>query len=189
MLTVIELNLRLPSMLHGKKGFERIVWAFKNVLNSAVTWLFYDPEGSKGSSAAVSGKERLCHCIACLVVAIAHIPIIPEYGPLAPHHPVRITCKPCPVVTASIKLPDSLGGEATPWPSEDFEDWVIGISEWLSLAALQSPRIERNDKIDPYLCRYSPPGGPSTTSDNLVCICWSGFIPAQWLRNLFMALV
>ena len=42
--TVVELNLRLPSMLHGKKGFERIVWAFKNVLNHSVTWLFYDFE-------------------------------------------------------------------------------------------------------------------------------------------------
>lgn len=39
---MVELNLRLPSMLHGKKGFERIVWAFKNVLSNAVTWLFYD---------------------------------------------------------------------------------------------------------------------------------------------------
>lgn len=29
-------------MLHGKKGFERIVWAFKNVLNRSVTWLFHD---------------------------------------------------------------------------------------------------------------------------------------------------
>lgn len=42
--TVVELNLRLPSMLHGKKGFERIVWAFKNVLNQSVAWLFYDLE-------------------------------------------------------------------------------------------------------------------------------------------------
>ena len=29
-------------MLHGKKGFERIVWAFKNVLTQSVTWLFHD---------------------------------------------------------------------------------------------------------------------------------------------------
>lgn len=29
-------------MLHGKKGFERIVWAFKNVLNNSLTWLFHD---------------------------------------------------------------------------------------------------------------------------------------------------
>ena len=40
--SVVEINLRLPSMLHGKKGFERIVWAFKNVLNASVTWLFCD---------------------------------------------------------------------------------------------------------------------------------------------------
>lgn len=39
---VVELNLRLPSMLHGKKGFQRIEWAFKNVLNDPVTWLFFD---------------------------------------------------------------------------------------------------------------------------------------------------
>lgn len=39
---MVELNLRLPSMLHGKKGFQRIEWAFKNVLNNPVTWLFFD---------------------------------------------------------------------------------------------------------------------------------------------------
>ena len=37
---VVEINLRLPSMLHGKKGFDRIVYAFKNVLTKPVTWLF-----------------------------------------------------------------------------------------------------------------------------------------------------
>lgn len=39
---VIQLNLRLPSMLHGKKGFERVAWAFKNVLNQSLAWLFCD---------------------------------------------------------------------------------------------------------------------------------------------------
>lgn len=34
--------MRLPSMLHGKKGFERIAWAFKNVLDHSVAWLFCD---------------------------------------------------------------------------------------------------------------------------------------------------
>ena len=41
-LIVVEINLRLPSMLHGKKGFDRIVYAFKNVLTTPVTWLFND---------------------------------------------------------------------------------------------------------------------------------------------------
>lgn len=53
---VVEINLRLPSMLHGKKGFERIVWATKNVLNNSITWLFYDLE-TKNS--AVTGKALL----------------------------------------------------------------------------------------------------------------------------------
>jgi len=40
--TVVEINLRLPSMLHGKKGFDRIVYAFKNVLTTPVIWHFHD---------------------------------------------------------------------------------------------------------------------------------------------------
>ncbi|TEY56446.1 hypothetical protein BOTCAL_0225g00260 [Botryotinia calthae] len=39
---IVEINLRLPSMLHGKKGFRRIEYAFKNVLTTPVTWLFCD---------------------------------------------------------------------------------------------------------------------------------------------------
>ena len=45
-------------MLHGKKGFERIVWAFKNVLNNSVTWLFYDFE-AKDSAVADARKVAL----------------------------------------------------------------------------------------------------------------------------------
>ncbi|QIX02237.1 hypothetical protein AMS68_007754 [Peltaster fructicola] len=36
----IELNLRLPSMVRGQKGFERILRAFTNVLVDTKTWLF-----------------------------------------------------------------------------------------------------------------------------------------------------
>lgn len=42
MMLVVEIDLRLPSMLHGKKGFDRIEHAFKNVLTNPVTWLFHD---------------------------------------------------------------------------------------------------------------------------------------------------
>lgn len=46
-------------MLHGKKGFERIVWAFKNVLDSAVTWLFYDFEVKPDGSNTTTRKAPL----------------------------------------------------------------------------------------------------------------------------------
>ncbi|EME50377.1 hypothetical protein DOTSEDRAFT_118599 [Dothistroma septosporum NZE10] len=46
----IEVNLRAPGMVQGKPGFERIVWAFKNVLNESLTWLFCDLSGSEEES-------------------------------------------------------------------------------------------------------------------------------------------
>lgn len=49
-ITVVEINLRLPSMLHGKKGFERIVWACTNVLNHSVDWLFCDLQPATGEA-------------------------------------------------------------------------------------------------------------------------------------------
>lgn len=50
---VVEVNLRQPSMLHGKKGFERVVWAAKNVLNRSLTWLFYDRRTADDSSSGM----------------------------------------------------------------------------------------------------------------------------------------
>lgn len=38
----IELNLRLPSMLAGKKGFERVIRAAETVFTGEISWLFYD---------------------------------------------------------------------------------------------------------------------------------------------------
>lgn len=52
----IELDLRQPSMVHGKKGFERVVWAFKNVFDQAVAWLFLDL-GAEGET-MVSGHIK-----------------------------------------------------------------------------------------------------------------------------------
>ncbi|EGP91856.1 uncharacterized protein MYCGRDRAFT_98906 [Zymoseptoria tritici IPO323] len=43
----IELDLRLPSMVRGKKGFDRIVWAFGNVLTDTLTWVFCDLAGGE----------------------------------------------------------------------------------------------------------------------------------------------
>jgi len=39
-------------MLHGKKGFERVVWASKNALNHTLTWLFFDNTATSAVGAA-----------------------------------------------------------------------------------------------------------------------------------------
>ena len=69
-----------------------------------------------------------------------------------------------------------------------FEDWAHDIHEWLGLVALQSPRIRADDAIDSYLSRYSVPESGSTVASDLIVLGWSGFIPAVWVRGLFMEL-
>ena len=88
-----------------------------------------------------------------------------------------------------MSIPSSLDAKSTPWPPADLKDQAIEMSEWLSLVSLQSSRIEQDDTIDPYLCRYSRPDGDPANTGELVLIKWSGFIPAQWLRNMFIILV
>ena len=53
---VVEIDLRPPSMLHGKKGFERILWAARNVLNHSLMWLFCDLH-AKNSQLSDAGRS------------------------------------------------------------------------------------------------------------------------------------
>lgn len=46
---VVEHDLRSPSMFKGRKGFDRLVYACKNVLNEPLSWLFCDLS-AKGKS-------------------------------------------------------------------------------------------------------------------------------------------
>ncbi|KAK1080859.1 hypothetical protein LTR33_005183 [Friedmanniomyces endolithicus] len=55
----IEINLRLPSMVRGKPGFDRVVWAFRNVLNHSVTWLFHDLEAITDGSGPIAVHQPL----------------------------------------------------------------------------------------------------------------------------------
>lgn len=47
---IVEYDLRSPSALHGKKGFDRLVFACKNALNAPTTWLFCNLSESMHSS-------------------------------------------------------------------------------------------------------------------------------------------
>ncbi|TKA41653.1 hypothetical protein B0A54_06541 [Friedmanniomyces endolithicus] len=55
----IEINLRLPSMVRGKPGFDRVVWAFRNVLNHSVTWLFHDLKAITDGSGPIAVHQPL----------------------------------------------------------------------------------------------------------------------------------
>ena len=164
--TVLEINLRLPSMLHGKKGFERIVWAFKNVLNHSVTWLFYDFRSSTSSRDEAQPPES-------------------QKLPLSAHHPFNYQVSPVVTNLQAVKVPP-LTSSAVIEAVDD--DGALEIHEWLGLVSLQSPRIQANDSIDPYLCRYEVPDSDHTETCSLVHVGWKGFIPAVWISGLFVEL-
>lgn len=112
---------------------------------------------------------------------------IPETSPLAKHHPVTRACESLPIRTAPVTIPESLNSKTSePWSETNLRTHVLELSEWLSLVALQSPRVHTDDEIDPYLSRYSRPEGDLTEIKKLVILKWSGFIPAEWLRQLFI---
>ena len=56
---VVEFDLRSPSMFKGKKGFDRLVYACKNVLNDPVTWLFTNLSTKSKGSCVISLFCRL----------------------------------------------------------------------------------------------------------------------------------
>ncbi|KAK6227597.1 ribonuclease P 40kDa subunit [Colletotrichum tabaci] len=163
---VVSYQLRDPSMLHGKKGFDRLVYACKNALNTPVTWLF---------------------CNAATTT--------PSPDPLDPYFPTRYTCEPAlvpgmQVQTAPLAIPADMIQNGDRLALEDFATETY---EWLSLVRLQSPRVESGDTVDPYLSRYQVPGsldaeaGADAAAHLNVCkITWQGFFTSDWVRSVLI---
>ncbi|KAJ9648068.1 hypothetical protein H2199_001845 [Coniosporium tulheliwenetii] len=97
----VELNLRLPSMLHGKKGFERIVWAFKNVLTHSVTWLFCNIQDRNAVG-----------------------------GPISKHHPVVKTISPTVTRMPKVLVPSfkSVQTLVSPQDATELLEWISLLS-------------------------------------------------------------
>ncbi len=89
----------------------------------------------------------------------------------------------------NVKLP-SLGPpvETDPSYGADFEDYAVGTYEWLSMVLLESPRIDPEDNIDPFLSRYVPPGD-SHASCKLAKVTLPGFISPSWAHKSFFRLL
>ncbi|KAE8152143.1 ribonuclease P 40kDa subunit-domain-containing protein [Aspergillus avenaceus] len=159
---IVEINLRLPSMLHGKKGFERIAWAFKNVLTHTVAWLFYDlASGSNGISDADTSLKG--------------------------NHPHILESDPVRTDYRDILVPPFALWEST--PEQELRDNCDEISEWLAMVSLGSPRVSSTDDIDPYLSRYSVPDASEAKPADIVSLKWRGLIPPKWVMGLFYHLL
>lgn len=168
-------------MLHGKKGFERIVWAFKHVLNRSVTWLFHDftSNTDHGKAITVTNVFNDKSPTDCNNVA--------KEAPITQHHPVAKECPPQQKFFEKIRVPDFSHPQSSD-SGDGFEDWALETYEWLSLIAIESPRVCSEDTIDPFLSRYQVPDYDSGKISRLVTLTWTGLIPNCWVRRLFIFL-
>ncbi|KAI0145625.1 ribonuclease P 40kDa subunit-domain-containing protein [Xylariaceae sp. FL1272] len=153
---VIKYDLRAPSALHGKKGFDRLVYACKNALNRPTTWLF------------------------------CNLSKTPEPDPLLPHFPTKYTSQPGLWHGTNIKMPclQPPTTLTTGNSRSDLDEFATELYEWLSLIRLESPRVEANDNVDPYLSAYTVPGIPSEAKQGALSkFSWQGFIPPSWVAR------
>jgi ribonuclease P/MRP protein subunit RPP40 len=88
-----------------------------------------------------------------------------------------------------VQCPDVAAAPAETGEGEsEFRDYCSGISEWLSLVSLGSPRVLADDEIDSYLSRYEGPR-PQDGAEiaDLVVAKWTGFIAADWITQLLVS--
>lgn len=180
MISVVELNLRLPSMLHGKKGFERIVWAFTNVLTQSMAWLFHDLEDTSTTGEGHDTKTQVFHLSYLTNNAIT------ENKPIQKLQPQLATCEPQEVIHEQILMPQLYGKALEEMPERDLQEYCGNLSEWFAMVQMVSPRISQNDDINPYLSRYAVPDVEQSRAIDLVSLKWHGLISCRWIMKLFL---
>ncbi|KAH6880162.1 ribonuclease P 40kDa subunit [Thelonectria olida] len=155
---LVSFDLRSPAMSRGKRGFDRLVYACKNVFNQPTTWLFCNVGESISSS-----------------------------DPLQKHSPTKFISSP-EISPDLVALQGHLDISAEILGSSDrsgFEEAATECYEWLSLIRLGSPRVQPRDNIDPYLSRYQVPG--EEVAEVTICkLSWQGLMSSSWLHELLI---
>ncbi|KAE9979322.1 hypothetical protein EG328_000967 [Venturia inaequalis] len=155
----IEIDLRLPSMVSGKKGFERIIRAFTDVLNHSLAWLFVDLESQEIES-----------------------------GPIIKHHPQikaaqpQISQLPDAIVPFDI---DSKECIADPIYEEELLEW-IGLAALDSPRISRKDDIDRFYCRYDLPEAFSEEHQADTNPQNLVHLRWHGFASAKFVREIWL---
>ena len=158
----VEFDLRKPEIVKGKKGFERLLWAAREVLNSRLCWLMVELGSEKGS------EERKM--------------VLREW------HPTWMEMKGSIEKREGMMVPEKLLRD-TGRRGEVLEEEAFDIVEWLDLVALGSPRVDVGDKIDPYISRYSVPEAEEARNMDLVVVKWEGLLSSVWVTKLLIEIV
>ncbi|GAB7366042.1 hypothetical protein MBLNU230_g7611t1 [Neophaeotheca triangularis] len=156
----IDLDLRSPNMVRGKKGFDRVLWAFEHVLNHSITWLFCNLANSTDGT-----------------------------GPLATFQPLIRIVEPETAVFDNVivpTFPNSFVEDEEDAPVELLE-WLSLVALRSSrvqhgddidpfLCRYTTPTFVTNDD-----------GSPSQSVHNLTTLRWRGLIPSSFVTKILLA--
>ncbi len=108
--------------------------------------------------------------------------------PLAKFFPINKIGSPCTTQTSPIVVPPMFAAVSDAKSSENHfdQDHAAELQEWLSLVALESPRVRADDSIDSHLSRYQVPNEAGTYASSLVRVRWHGFVTAKWAMGLWI---
>lgn len=104
-------------------------------------------------------------------------------GALAAHGPTIKVLEPTPeplqqALCPSLRLSEGIN-------DEDAREEAAELLEWLSLAMMASPRVQKDDGVDSFLSRYRP--AENSVAVNLVRYQWHGFAPAAFVLKVLLA--
>ncbi|GAM82099.1 hypothetical protein ANO11243_000780 [Dothideomycetidae sp. 11243] len=180
---LIELNLRLPSIVRGKPGFNRIIYAFRNALVDTVTWLFIDlnnltldpsiPLPSKSPADRSANDEEKPD---------SETPSAPKQAPISTFSPL------VKEVTTTLHLLPSryIPFFPTSLPATDtttLTEWL----EYLTIALLDAPCLQSSHTSNPTLNRYGPPDLLPMDTDRDFAACSVGDLARLRMRGLVPA--
>lgn len=147
-------------MVRGKKPFERMIWAFKNVLSHTITWLFYDLKRSTDGS-----------------------------GPISLHHPRIIKVEPTLGTISGVevpKFPQELEGDNHRLATELLEWLSLAMS---SSPRIES-HDNIDSYLSRYSAPYANDSASDPQDHNTQDLCslhWHGLIPSIFIKYIFLA--
>lgn len=164
---LIKADLRSPSMLHGKKGFERLVWAAREVLVGDVEWLFADLRPSTGDTES----------------------------PIAKLHPFQYDAQPQVRRMHDLELPGMpREGEAVSMNyAEELLEW-IGLACIASPRIASTDNVDAflcryRGPSDPYAdaLHQQMDVDERKGTASVVCLRWHGFLPPAAVKLIMLA--
>jgi ribonuclease P/MRP protein subunit RPP40 len=146
-------------MVRGKHGFERIRWAFKNILNHAVTWLLYDLNGKNDG-----------------------------LGPIAQHQPKIKSVKPERETRTAVRIPEPTQDiqDDDYDVANELLEW-LSLATMCSPRIQHKDKIDTYLSRYRVPGSGNPDGEPLTcTTQDLVIFRWHGFITATFIKTIVL---